>query len=277
MSRPDRAMLRSQSGPWAGCAFTAVPAVPESTVQAELFQVLLRRRLRARLPLQGRRCTAKNCKSQMDSKGDHYAACPTTGRLRRRAGPMEVALGRVLRETRARVVPNARLRELGVRAAPRQDDRNIEAAAYGLPLHHGLPMLLDITMASLLHANGTPVRGAAATDGVAIGIAEQRKWRRYPELQSSREARLVVVACETGGRWSDEAVGLVQDLAEAKARSAPEGCLRLPARPRSQRLCSDLTLGQQPAVMALPWGSTWWPRATCRSAACLLGWSRWQG
>ena len=261
MSRPDRAMLRSQSGPWAGCAFTAVPAVPESTVQAELFQVLLRRRLRARLPLQVRRCTAKNCKSQMDSKGDHYAACPTTGRLRRRAGPMEVALRRVLREAGARVVPNARLRELGVRGAPRHDDRNIEAAAYGLPLHHGLPMLLDITMASPLHANGTPVRGAAATAGVAIGIAEQRKWRRYPELQSSREARLVVVACETGGRWSDEAVGLVQDLAEAKARSAPEALRASVLFGWQRRWSTMLAVACQTSLAASLLGSDPWAAA----------------
>ena len=110
-----------------------------------------------------------------------YASCPVTGRIKRRAGPMETALRRVLREAGARVVPNARLRDLGVRDAPRQDDRNIEAAAFGLPLHHGVPLLVDITMSSPLHADGTPIRGAAATDGVAIAAAENRKAARYPE------------------------------------------------------------------------------------------------
>ena len=222
MSRADRALLRSQSGPWSGRACTAVPTSAEMTLKAEQLQVILRRRLRMKLPLQTRRCTGRSCKAHMDTKGDHYAACPTTGQLRRRAGPMEVALRRVLREAGARVVPNARLRDLGVRGAPRNDDRNIEAAAFGLPVCHGVPLLVDITMVSPLHADGTPLRGAAATDGVAIGVAERRKERRYPELVQTQDAELIVLACETGGRWSDRAATFIQQLAEAKARSAPK-------------------------------------------------------
>ena len=129
MKLADRAMLRSQSGPWSGTALAAVPTTTATTMQAEAFQVLLRRRLRLRLPLQPRRCGARHCQARLDRKGDHYAACPFSGWLRRRAGPMEAALRRVLRETGARVVPNARLRDLGVPGAPRRDGRNVEAAA----------------------------------------------------------------------------------------------------------------------------------------------------
>ncbi len=70
---------------------------------------------------------------------------------------MEVALRRVLREAGARVTPNARLRDLGVHGVPRRsrDDRNIEAAAFGLPLFQGVPLLVDVTMGSPLHADGT--------------------------------------------------------------------------------------------------------------------------
>jgi hypothetical protein len=134
---------------------------------------------------------------------------------------MEVGLRRVLREAGARVVPNAKLRDLGVRSAPRNDNRNIEAAAYGLPLFQGMPLLVDITMVSPLHADGTPRRGAAATDGVAAESARARKESTYPELRSSDTAKLVVVACETGGRWSEEAVDFLRQLAQARSRSAP--------------------------------------------------------
>ncbi len=59
-------------------------------------------------------------------------------------------------------------------------------------------------------------------DGVAIEAAEQRKRQRYPELtRPSREAELVVMACETGGRWSERSAAFVQQLAAAKAQSAP--------------------------------------------------------
>ena len=117
MRLADRAVLRSQSGPLAGRALAAEPSSTETTLAADVLQVILRRRSRLPLPLQGRRCTGKRCGAHLDSRGDHYAACPATGRLRRRAGPMEVALRRVLREAGARVVPSARLRDLGVRQA----------------------------------------------------------------------------------------------------------------------------------------------------------------
>ena len=47
---------------------------------------------------------------------------------------------------------------------------------------------------------------AAGIDGAALGQARRRKELRYPELTGEHgRARLVVLACETGGRWSDEA------------------------------------------------------------------------
>ena len=111
------------------------------------------------------------------------------------------------------------------------------------------------------HADGTPVRGAAATDGVAIGIAEQRKRRRYPELLSSREARLVVLACETGGRWSDEAVELVQDLAQAKARSAPEALRASVSLGWQRRWSTMLAVACQSSLAATLLGSDPWAAA----------------
>jgi len=174
---------------------------------------------------------------------------------------MEIALRRVLREAGARVVPNARLRDLGIRGAPRHDGRNIEAAAYGLPLHFGVPLLVDITMASPLKSNGTPVRGAAATDGVAISHAEQRKRRTYPELVASEEAKLVVVACETGGRWSKEAADLVQQLAAAKARSAPAAVRASAAFGWQRRWSGILAVAAQTALAATLLGYDPWTAA----------------
>ena len=51
--------------------------------------------------------------------------------------------------------------------------------------------------------------------------ARREKEATYPELLTSRRCRLVVVAIETGGRWSDEAAELLRQLALAKAREAP--------------------------------------------------------
>ena len=58
-------------------------------------------------------------------------------------------------------------------------------------------------------------------NGAALAAARKRKERRYPELVRSSRSRLVVVAQEIGGRWSEEAFTLVDQLARAKAREAP--------------------------------------------------------
>ena len=183
-----------------------------------------------------------------------------------------LALRRVLREAGARVVPNARLRDLGVRGAPRHDNRNIEAAAYGLPLHFGLPLLVDITMVSPLQANCHPTRGAAATDGVAISNAEQRKRRTYPELVASPEAKLVVVVTRRVGdgakrRWIScnswqlqrpgqrlQLCGPLQHVAgSAVCRAFWQWRHRLHLQPRSW----DTTLGRQQAGTVLRPAWTW--------------------
>ena len=66
-------------------------------------------------------------------------------------------------------------------------------------------------------------RGASTHDGAVLVEAWRRKERTYPEfLLPGSRARLVVLALETGGRWSSEALAFVRLLARAKARSKPQ-------------------------------------------------------
>ena len=54
------------------------------------------------------------------------------------------------------------------------------------------------------------------------------------------KARLVVLACETGGRWSEESHSFLRQLARARARSEPRE-MRAPARrARFRRWCTAL-------------------------------------
>ena len=117
---------------------------------------------------------------------------------------------------------------------------------------------MDITMVSPLHADGTPIRAAAATDGVAIAAAENRKAARYPELTSTAGAKLVVLACETGGRWSETSVSFVQALASAKARAAPDPLRRSAAVGWQQRWSSMLAVAAQAALAATLLGADPW-------------------
>ena len=56
----------------------------------------------------------------------------------------------------------------------------------------------------------------------SLETARARKERRYPELSGQfGRSRLVVLACEVGGRWSEETWDFLRHLAKARARGEP--------------------------------------------------------
>ena len=69
-SRSRQALLRSQSGPGAGSALTAIPTSHLFEFSAQCFQIILLRRLRLDLPILLRRCTC-----------DHRFTCSRAGIL----------------------------------------------------------------------------------------------------------------------------------------------------------------------------------------------------
>ena len=71
---------------------------------------------------------------------------------------------------------------------------------------------------------------AATTDGGVLARAVEVKRRKYADVHASRVASLLVLGCETYGRWSTDATSLMRELATLKAREAPRlmrGCARL--------------------------------------------------
>ena len=70
----------------------------------------------------------------------------------------------------------------------------------------------------LLGRTGEAQPNAAATDRAVLTQARVDKETKYPEILTSGRCHLMVVAIETGGRWSDEAADLVWQLAQAKSR-----------------------------------------------------------
>ena len=81
-------------------------------------------------------------------------------------------------------------------------------------------MAVDTTLVSALKGDGEPSRGAADRDGVALAEARRTKERTCPEVVGpGSRARLVVLALEVGGRWSEEAKIFVRLLARARARN----------------------------------------------------------
>ena len=112
------------------------------------------------------------------------------------------------------------LRDMNVNV-PTRDSRHIEVLAQNLPCFGGVQLAVDITLRSSLTCNGEARPHAAEHDGAVLAQARQDKERVYPELASSGRRKLVVLAIDTGGRWSDEAVQTMRMLAHSKAREAP--------------------------------------------------------
>ena len=97
---------------------------------------------------------------------------------------------------------------------------------------------------------GEPRPRAAEVDGVAIAEAEKRKEKTYPELLHSDRCRLVTLACEVGGRWSDASCKLVSDLATYKSRTAHPSLQRATARAWEARWWALLSVAVQDAPAA---------------------------
>ena len=213
----EQAHLRSHSGPGASDVLCGCPSKPEFRIEAGLFRTLILER--ARLPLQvvEARC---ECGTPLDSRGRHRAACSRSGRLKTRALAPERTLARVCREAGATVRCNAKLRDMDL-AISAHDERAIEVLATGLPLFFGAQLAVDITLRCALASDGTAQPGAARVDGAVCSRAREDKERKYSELLRADRCRLVVVALETGGRWSEESLQFVESLAGARARDAP--------------------------------------------------------
>ena len=207
LNAPGEALVRSQAGPGAGLALSTCPTCRITSLEPQLFRVLLLRRWHLHLPLSSRFC---RCGQPLDPCGLRRAACARVGVLGRRGYSLESVAARICREAGARVTTNILVRDLDL-AEPNATDGP-------LPLFGGAQLAIDTTLVSTLHANGLPRR--AGVDGAALQAARRRKERRYPELaRRFGRARLVVLAVEVCGRWSKETQSFLSSLAHAKARS----------------------------------------------------------
>ena len=82
-------------------------------------------------------------------------------------------------------------------------------------------MAVDVTMRSVLTAGGQPHPRAASEDAAIANAARADKEAKYPELLAQGRCVLVVLALETGGRFSKETFDFLEELAFAKASEAP--------------------------------------------------------
>ena len=162
-------------------------------------------------------------RNRLDVLGHHRAECANVGVLGRRGFALESAAASVCREASGRVSVNVAVRDLDICVPDRADERRLEVVADGLPLFHGAQIAVDTTLVSVLRRDGTPHPRCANEDGAALAQARRRKELRYPELAGQHgRTKLVVLASEVGGRWSEVCRQFLCQLASAKTRNEPK-------------------------------------------------------
>ena len=114
------------------------------------------------------------------------------GVLRRRMFALESAAGGICQEGGGRVKTNLLMREMD--GVPNVEDvKRLEVVVDGLPLFEDRQIVINTTLVGAVHCDGSPRRGAAYRDGVALTAFRKRKKDRHPELVGPRcRTRLVV-------------------------------------------------------------------------------------
>ena len=126
----SRALLRSQSGPFASLPFTSFPSAPH-----------------ARFDPSRSACVASGC--PLDSSGHHRAACAVARVLGLRGFALESAAARVWREAGGRVSANVGVQDMDLAAPNPLDNRR-----NGLPLFHGASLHCAVDPAPSMHQRG---------------------------------------------------------------------------------------------------------------------------
>ena len=141
------------------------------------------------------------------SSAHHWGA----GVLRRRGFPLESCVARICREAGAQDLDLQGREQMPPSQSGRR--RFASSTAHSLPWTPQWSAQCELT---------EPPRGSAERDGAALDQARRTKERTHPELTGEQgRARLVVLACETGGSWSEEA----QDTWRARGHvQNPERC-----------------------------------------------------
>ena len=210
----QRVLLRSQGGHMASSPFTTLPASFHARFDPQLFRVLLLRRLWQPLPPVSCICW---CGRPLDS-----SACATMSGVfgRGRVCSRKCCRQSVQRSGRARLVQRL-CAGFGCGCANRgrwetlgSGDRwpsTLSWRSVGFGCHHGVCIVVrwKPTQACSGRGWGSPV--SSSTEG-----------RTYPELTGRfGRARLVVLACEVGGRWSEETNNFFCSLQRPKFAEFP--------------------------------------------------------
>ena len=100
----------------------------------------------------------------------------------------------------------------------------------------------------------------------ALAQARREKELRYPESTGEHgRARLEVLECETGGRWSDEAHDFLMQLARARVRSEPREIRAIAGRAWFRRWCTAMSCLRHRPLRCPSWNAEGFGRRLCNA------------
>ena len=226
----DAARYRSCKGRNNSRWLTAIPSTEALALSNPILQCLLRRRLGLPILPEADLCEGPTCQAPLDPWGHHRVACTRTGRIHGRHAAALQPWRQVFSEAGYRVRAERLLRNTHLQTHP-TDNRRMDLVAApgarGAGARRGVPLFADVTVVSV-HTRGGDARPTAANrDGGVLQQAVATKRRKYADVNAAAQACLLVLGCEAYGRWCDDAVLIVRELASLKAREAPpllRGC-----------------------------------------------------
>ena len=175
----EKASVRSQSGPGAAAALSAVPSSEVFRISSHLFRVLLLRRLRLPLPPVSRTC---RCGRPLDSRGHHRAGATELECWEDEGSPSRV-LEQGFAAKQGLESPRMFSCETWIWQFPTSTMPNDwRSSRKASRCSEGAQLAIDTTLVSAHHCDGSARRGGAAMDGAALVAARRRKETTYPEL-----------------------------------------------------------------------------------------------
>ena len=235
----DRARYRSCKGRNNSRWLTAIHYNEALKKSNPSRQSLLHTRLWLPILLEAENCEGHTCRSPLDALGHHRSACTRTGCIHGRHAAAVQPWVQVLSDAGYRVRPERLLRDTYLVAA---------RGARAVGAHRGVPLFGDATVVSTLTRACDAKPSAVTQDGAVLAQAVARKRRKYADVVASLQAALVVLGCEVYGRWCDDAVRLIRELAALKARQAPPLLRRCAQHAWSHRWWSLVGVGTQRAI-----------------------------
>ena len=235
-----RAHLLSCQGPGASGWLTAIPTSPRNSLNNFQYRVSVLLRLGLTLPatLLTNRCT---CDGAIDQNGDHFFLCHRGGQRILKHNALRDMFRKLFGEVNLPADIEVYLSSIGV-TPPNSNPRNQRMDLYLVVDGEGI--LADVTVTHPCRQNTTANtslgrqwrlinrRASQRPGGSEAREAEKEKDKLYGQTTRQAGMKFVPLAAETLGRWGNETVKLLQELAKRKRRpigaahgegAAPEG------------------------------------------------------